>query len=610
MATQAAKPARPRKARQRGLDEPCPETPDPIDLAMAAAASGRPLPPIAQRVLEEHAELIHAQRAELKLRRVGEAVRAALWAMLAIVAFALLVTLAAVVLRALRSNALVVQSFEVPAALQARGLTGKVVATKVLDRLAEMQEQTQSIRAASSYANNWEDGLSIDIPNTGATTDQIWKSLRTWLGKETRISGEVTGTGSGLALTTRVGTSAGRTFVSAEGDLDTLISQGAELIYQETQPYRFAFFINREPSRRRQAAAILHRLSRSSSPIDRKWAFNGLAAQARTDGRFREAIAYAQRAIAVDENMLPSYATLALAHQSLGHEQANLDTSRQILRVRIGDEFDPMVAQTLVCTSTGIIGGTVPDPDSAREAADCLSVSTSPIGAAQEAIARANHAWFRHEPFNVSVPAFPADTPAETQLRTAFHRLRGQTILGGGPGLAKAFATYNSLLTERLKPGPERAGTAALYPAVIRPLQARALAMLGHHREAQATIAPSPLDCYECLRVRGLIAEGLGRPQAAQRWYAEAVRQGPRLARAYVDWARLLARYRRFGAAERRFKRAAELAPNWGDPLKYWGDLLAAQGRRNEARDKYDAALELAPKWEELRQARARVSSR
>ena len=62
--------------RRRSAREALPESPNPVDIAMAAAASGKPLPDIARRVLEEQAELLHAQRIELKLRHIGEVVRA------------------------------------------------------------------------------------------------------------------------------------------------------------------------------------------------------------------------------------------------------------------------------------------------------------------------------------------------------------------------------------------------------------------------------------------------------------------------------------------------------------------------------------------------------
>ena len=59
----------PRRAR-----EALPDSPNPVDIAMAAAASGKPLPALARRVLEEQAELLSAQRSEMR-RHVGERTR-------------------------------------------------------------------------------------------------------------------------------------------------------------------------------------------------------------------------------------------------------------------------------------------------------------------------------------------------------------------------------------------------------------------------------------------------------------------------------------------------------------------------------------------------------
>jgi tetratricopeptide (TPR) repeat protein len=110
--------------------------------------------------------------------------------------------------------------------------------------------------------------------------------------------------------------------------------------------------------------------------------------------------------------------------------------------------------------------------------------------------------------------------------------------------------------------------------------------------------------------VRGLVEEARGNAPAAQHWYAEAARQGPRLAPAFADWGRLLANARHYEGAEVKLARAVQLAPNWADPLKTWGDMLAAQGRSKEALAKYDAALKLAPAWAELRRARAAVQGK
>ena len=607
MATKGARPAKPRRTPRR---EPCPDTPDPVDLAMEFAASDQPMPEVARRVLEEHAQLIRAQRDELRLRKVGEGVRAALWAILAIIAFAILTMIAALIVRAARSDSLIVESFDVPPSLEARGMTGKVVATQVLDRLAEMQKQTVSIRAASTYANNWEDDLSIDIPNTRTTTDQIWKLLRGWLGKETRISGEVVDTGEGLAFTARVGANPGRRFVSDNRDLDSLVTQGAELIYEQTQPYRYSVFIGRDPKRWAEGNTILHRLSRDPSPVERKWAFNGLAANARRDGKFHAAIAYARRMMAIDKDMLPAYTNLAQAYGALGHEQPMVDTLRRAAGLGLGREFDPDVAGTLMCASTGLAALAIPDPKALLETANCASTVSTPAGAQQEVIFHAHYAQFRHAPwFHVTVPPLPDDSPVETRFRTAIMRLRAELAGGSRDSLSNALNEFNSGLAERMKDVAEGAAVRASYPVTGRSLQARALALLGRYSEAEATIRPSPLGCYECLRVRGLVAEGLGQPNEAQQWYSKAVHEAPRIARAYVDWARLLAKHRRFEGAERRFAKAAKLAPNWADPLKYWGDALAAQGKRQEALDKYAAASKLAPRWAELKAAQARLSA-
>ena len=139
-------------------------------------------------------------------------------------------------------------------------------------------------------------------------------------------------------------------------------------------------------------------------------------------------------------------------------------------------------------------------------------------------------------------------------------------------------------------------------------MEIRALLRLGRTDEAAALVNTTALDCYTCVRLRGSVAEARGNFPAAQRWFAEAVRQGPRLAQGYLDWGRLLLRAHRPDAALAKIERSAELSPNSPDPMKYWGDALAAQGKRDEALVKYDAALKIAPNWQELKQARARVA--
>ena len=148
----------------------------------------------------------------------------------------------------------------------------------------------------------------------------------------------------------------------------------------------------------------------------------------------------------------------------------------------------------------------------------------------------------------------------------------------------------------------------ALAPRVAWPLRAEALMILGNYSDAATLIAKTPLDCYTCVRVRGIVAGGMGNRMTAQKWFAEAVRQAPRLAPAFLDWGRLLLDAGRLGSAQDKLNQAARLAPHWADPLKFLGDAFAAEGKKQEALQKYDAALKLAPNWTELRTARVRVT--
>jgi tetratricopeptide (TPR) repeat protein len=596
-----------RRKRPRKPAEEIPETSDAVDIAMHAAVSGRPLPDVARRLLHEQAELIHAQCAELRLRATGERVRAALWAILAIIALALVGLVGLLLFRAARTDALIVESFQVPPALNAQGLSGQVVATEVLDKLAQMQAQSESMRAASSYDNNWGDDLKIDIPNTGATADQVWKLLRGWLGKETRISGEVIQTPAGLALTARAGAKPGQRFVSKTNNLDDLVTKAAELIYRETQPYRYSVYLIKFPERRAEQHALLVSLTADPSDRERKWAFNGLTVDARTAGQPRVALGWVRRALAIDPQMPPGFANMVDISQGLGHDQGLVDLLARQHALPAGNEYDPQIIAGNLCMEDAYAADAQRDPVRLERAAACLDSATGSFAER----APANHmlaSLLRHDwqpALSFRQAATPEIAPEEAAAVTGWIVLGAQLERGSSPDLAKALEDFRSASAAEGKSGPFAAYFQHAAPMLDWPKEAQALLQLGRVDEAAALIARTPLDCYTCVRVRGLVEEARGNAPAAQRWYAEAARQGPRLAPAFADWGWLLAHARRFDSAEVKLAYAARLAPNWADPLKYWGDMLAAQGRRKEALVKYDAALKLAPNWSELRSARA-----
>ena len=92
---------------------------------------------------------------------------------------------------------------------------------------------------------------------------------------------------------------------------------------------------------------------------------------------------------------------------------------------------------------------------------------------------------------------------------------------------------------------------------------------------------------------------------AADRWFAEAVRQAPSLPAAYAEWGEARLARGDLDGAIAKFSLAHERGPRFADPLKGWGDALGRQGRWSEAVRRYDQALADAPAWRDLIRAHA-----
>ena len=144
-------------------------------------------------------------------------------------------------------------------------------------------------------------------------------------------------------------------------------------------------------------------------------------------------------------------------------------------------------------------------------------------------------------------------------------------------------------------------------PMVIWPRMAEVMARMGRLDEAVALVGRTPTNCYPCVRARARIAELAGDRAAADRWSAEARRQGPSLPFAFAERGQMLmARGDTAGAIDF-YEQAIERGPRWADPQKYWGDALAAQGDEAGAIRKYRAAADRAPQWGALHLAWGRA---
>jgi hypothetical protein len=164
------------------------------------------------------------------------------------------------------SHALVIEPISAPAELTAQGLTPNVLSAQLLDKLRTMQAGTDSARAPDTFQVNWGDDIKVEIPPTGVSIGELLRALRRWLGHDVHISAETYRRGPDLALTARVGSLAGQTFTSPDGDLDRLMQQAAESIYANTQPYRYSVYLSQK-GRGDEAVAVLRRvIAKGSEP--------------------------------------------------------------------------------------------------------------------------------------------------------------------------------------------------------------------------------------------------------------------------------------------------------------------------------------------------------
>ena len=622
-----SKPRRVRKPRRKAAQaEPGFDTPDPVEIAMKAVAAGAVPGSAAQRVLEKHAGLIDIQckreREEYAVLRVQLLTR---WLILTAVA-AVLLGAAALIWNASRSVSLVVEPFRVPPALGNAGLGGEVMATRVMDRIALMQSRTLSTRPAESYSTDWGEDINVSIPNTGTTVGDLRRLLRSWFGKETRISGEVVRLADGWTVTARV---TGRNAVSASGpELDPLITQVAEGVFQQTQPYRYIIYL-RGNGRRPEALVAARELALNGPEEERPWGHVAYANSLDGPGYGeRERLPALRRAAEALPDFPMPISNYASALYNVGRWEEALGAHRRAAQLvgdgsAISDEFRGQYLLSKAAFPDSITGAWL----SAANAFEAASRVGSPAYAAGYVGDASFLRYLLHD-------TRAGDRNVRRFLELSGHNMGPNQVLALGVEnlgegqrfqlLFQATARFAHLqglgdregLARELREQLEtiRSLIASFDPASARDLARRVwpnvapeLARLGRAAEAEALLAPFEPDCYPCLVARGEVAAAKGDQAAARRWFGEAARQGPSLPFAHAALGRMLLGTGDHAGAAAAFAEAHRIEPRWADPLKHWADLLSLQRNWPEAARRYGQAAERAPRWGALHLAWARA---
>jgi len=603
-------------ARRRSRPKP-PTTPDPVEIAMEAEASGEAPSGEAAALLRRQAILIDEQIGLARNERFRNRIRSIRDIALAAVVVALLLAVGAVVWSASRTTGLVIQPFSVPPELIEDGLDGRAVAALFQDELIRLEAETDSARPPASFRNDWSGGITVELDAGGLSLTDAYTALTRWLGNETYIDGGLSRTTDGLELVVRTSDGTAVTVEGPAGRPADLMRQAAERIYEQIQPYRYSVYLARKidalyagPERQAlldRRRAILTTLASSPSEIERLWGNNGLAIAADTSSK--DAISFLQVGLEIDAEHPVLLFNVVQIRRLLGQDEgafveaqrlatllsnprnrAKMSADRQIsppiTQARLaelqGDWSEALTVRTEVGSeSEGQIWG-----DNARDRVGILIALHRPSGALA---------------LSDSLNLYPGIDRATNRPPFA-PRAGTAASLDQWPEVVAALEAFEAEVAPTLPPR-----TSAARATFIWPRLAYARARTGDLAGAQTLIATTPLDCYLCVRERARIAELAGNRTAADRWSAEARRQGPSLPFAFAERGQMLMARGDTAGAIAFYEQAVERGPRWADPQKYWGDALMAQGDEAGAIRKYRAAADRAPQWGALHLAWGRA---
>jgi tetratricopeptide (TPR) repeat protein len=577
---------------------------DPSAIALAFAGASREE---ADAFLREQRALtvdqrhhLHEQLKQLHLgireKQLGVMLRLATMAM----ALAIAGGLAFMVWGATHSNGLLIEPFSVPPDLAAKGLTGEVVATKVLDRLVAMQSQTSSQRTPKSYVNSWDEkGIKLDVPETGVSLGELDSFLRQKLGHDTHVTGEVVRAASGVSLTARTGVDVAESVAGPEEDMDALVQRLAESVYRMTQPYRYSVYLVSH-GRMADALPVLTLLAKSGSMEDRPWAYNVLALEALDRAGVEAGLGLMRKGLEVDPAFAVSQVNIARFEGQQGLPEQSIRDARAILPMLSGEageiilpRFIPAIRKSAQAETDMLSGGF---HDASQEQAFVVRSGIPGRWSLSEDLARAQAG--EHD--LAAARATMADPIKDSGL------VPGGAVLGTARAVMvidseaqdwTGVLAQDKALESTLASYP---GERTFLPTLMVPLTAYAQARLGQFAAAEAAMTRTPADCYDCLRTRARIAEMKGEHVRADFWFSRAVQNAPSIPMAYVDWGQaLLARGDATGAIVQ-FNIAYQKGPHFADALELWGEALMAKNHSDSALAKFAEADKYAPNWGRL----------
>ena len=537
---------------------------------------------------------LHNQSREGRLRRFGQRLRNGIQVFTALVVALIGVGLCVLVYDAFTARSVVVDPFDTPPALLARGLSSKVVAGGLLDELTRLQAATRSNATKRNLSNAWTGDIKVDVPETGLSLGDIDRMLKARFGHDLHIEGDLVQTDTGgLALTVRGDNLLPKVFTGGAGDLDNLTAQAAQYIYGQSQPALFVVYLT-NAGRNADAVAFAKAAYATTSAEDRPYLLNGWAnALANTGAPPQVNLPLYREALKQKPDYWTAYSNVMNDQWLLGDEEGAWRTGehmRQAAGGRPGREPELYYQNwdTLTWNLQAWRAATVADAAQNQGVGSLVTAQGPAIADIDVRL---------HDPADAEFQLQTAQGDAkDASIAALTHFIHGRIATEAGDG-ARAAAEMEAFAAAYADPL-----VSSNYPSYLCWV-APAEALAGHADKADSALKTGGhyVDCY---RFRGDIRDRRGDWAGAQEAYAEAVAIAPDLPAGYYSWGLGLARHGDVAGAVAKLTAANQRGPHWADPLKAWGDVLARQGQWKAALGKYDAALKYAPAWAGLHQAR------
>ncbi|HEY4116159.1 MAG TPA: hypothetical protein VGM17_19030 [Rhizomicrobium sp.] len=545
--------------------------------------------------IENLQKLDEYETSHLRWRRFNDRMKGTLQILLALIGLAVVVAIGAAIWSASRAEGLVVDSFSVPSGFAQAGITGEVVTEDLTHRIAAVRDtaNAHSIAHSNDVRLGRDEEIKVDIPDTGISLGEAARYLRSWLGNERHLDGNLRSLGNGkLALTVALGGAGAETFAGT--DLGKLEQEAAEHVFQEVDPSNYILYLYGVHRAADALPAIHHLIYVANSPGMLSDGYSLWGGHARSvEGDLPLAMKRLRVAAAIDPKALPPHMEMMFAAEDMGHDEEALHEARAMQPFRQEDQY----AWRKGAGFTEVLQAGALEADTFSGSFD--RAAADPCGFCSFTDNLLDLAEYNARMHDAPRARALIDRASASDGADPEGAARGKYFVDAAEGDWRA-AAADARAYRALMIGAKTPLSRITARTLAAPLLAVALARSGDIAAARAEIGNTPSDCVACETARADV-EALARNwDGARHWFARAVALAPSIPFAYADWGAMLSHEGKYDAAIAKFNVANQKGLHFADPLEMWGEALIAKNRSDLAVAKFEEAAKYAPNWGRL----------